>query len=435
MPILGSKGSLSATKFGFLSQVVDIGAPYWIGTFTSSIYSTPSNESGLFVDSLKNLYIVGKLQNAVAAKYNSSGTIQWQREVGLSRGSALLLKGSGLTSGDVLISGTSFISKWSTSGSISLQRELYSSIYSNSVTSLEADSSGNLYALGSYYLSFPRGSFVKYDSSGSLLLQRDFYNGTSNFGISSSRFHDGTSSVYLNGRATLSTTTLVKYSSTGTVTWQRCLVGINQLGIQGGVDCDSSGNVYATYNAYNGTVTQLLLVKYNSSGTLIWQRVFSAPAGESVQGASDVAVDSSGNIFTSGYYYDSVNNKNVFFVVKVDPSGTTLFARDVAHSTASYEHSSRGVAVDSSGAFYVMLRLYNALRGYLFLKLPSTGAKTGTYSIGGASVTYSASSVTSSTSTYIDSAGLVTSAAGGLTDAALSLSPSTPSYTSTVVTI
>lgn len=434
MPILGSKGSLSATKFGFLSQVVDIGAPYWIGTFTSLLYSSTS-ESGLFVDSSKNLYIVGKLQDAVAAKYNSSGTIQWQRQVGLSRGSALLLKGSGLTSGDVLISGTSFVSKWSTSGSILLQRELYFSVYADAVTSLEADSSGNLYALGSYYASWPRGSFVKYDSSGTLLLQRDFYNLTSDFGLSSSRFHNGTSSVYLNGRATLSTTALVKYSSTGTITWQRCLVGITQLGIQGGVDCDSSGNVYATYNAYNGTVTQLLLVKYNSSGTLVWQRVFSAPLGYSVQGLSDVAVDSSGNVFTSGYYYDSTNNKNVFFVVKVNPSGTTLFARDIAHSKAGFEHSSKGISVDSDGAFYVMLRLYNALSGYLFLKLPSTGAKTGTYSIGGASVTYSASSVTSSTSTYTDSAGSVTSTTGGLTDALLSLSPSTPSYTSTVVTI
>ena len=61
----------------------------------------------------------------------------------------------------------------------------------------------------------------------------------------------------------------------GALTWQR-FIGTNYTNI-GGIDTDSSDNVYVAGQDNDGTGTKAFVAKYNSSGTIQWQRRLGDP--------------------------------------------------------------------------------------------------------------------------------------------------------------
>ena len=65
-----------------------------------------------------------------------------------------------------------------------------------------------------------------------------------------------------------------KFNSSGTIQWQRTLDGSTQHDRGTGIAVDSSGNVYiAGFGAWtSGKSYEILIAKYNSSGTLQYQR-------------------------------------------------------------------------------------------------------------------------------------------------------------------
>src|SRR5712692_3846519 len=74
--------------------------------------------------------------------------------------------------------------------------------------------------------------------------------------------------------------------------------------IGNGVAVDSSGNIYVTgrtssFGAGSPSQIALILLKYNSSGILQWQKIWSGSGNGSDNGWG-VAVDSSGNIYVTG---------------------------------------------------------------------------------------------------------------------------------------
>ena len=122
---------------------------------------------------------------------------------------------------------------------------------------------------------------------------------------------------------------LVKYNDGGTKQWTK------QLGTSGndygyGMTVDSSDNIYVTGMTYGGLDgntnsgdTDLYLVKYNSSGTKQWTQQLGTSAGDRGQG---VTVDSSGNIYVSGYSLGGLDgNTNSggkdIFLVKYNSDG------------------------------------------------------------------------------------------------------------------
>ena len=88
---------------------------------------------------------------------------------------------------------------------------------------------------------------------------------------------------------------LVKYNNSGVVQWQRTLGNSDENFGEGVAVDNSSGDVYVTGLFYPSN-TKLALAKYNSSGTIQWQRALYGT--DSTQG-SDVVVDSSG-VYVTG---------------------------------------------------------------------------------------------------------------------------------------
>jgi len=109
---------------------------------------------------------------------------------------------------------------------------------------------------------------------------------------------------------------LVKYNSSGTAQWARTvsILSLSSSCPFSSVTVDASGNVYAAgYQNQSAPVTydigvtaqggsaydrNVVLVKYNSTGTAEWARTVST--GERSE-FNSVAVDTYGNVYAAGY--------------------------------------------------------------------------------------------------------------------------------------
>jgi hypothetical protein len=125
---------------------------------------------------------------------------------------------------------------------------------------------------------------------------------------------------------------VVKYNSSGTKQWTKQL-GSSSTDYANGVAVDSSGNVYATGHTWGGLdgsnagagngSTDLIVVKYNSSGTKQWTKQLGSSWYDWAEG---VAVDSSDNIYVTGWTRGDLDGNSSaggsdLFVVKYNSSG------------------------------------------------------------------------------------------------------------------
>lgn len=205
------------------------------------------------------------------------------------------------------------------------------------------DSSGNIYAAG-------------------------YQNGQGTFD-----YGDGVTST---GKNTNYNVVLVKYDSSGIAQWAETVATGPGYSRFYDVAADSSGNVYAAGEQYgNGTFTyggesiagdsnsnNLVLVKYNNSGTVQWARTVDSAGNEQSQ-FYGVTVDSSDNIYAAGKqwgtdtftYGTGVSSSGTncgglnITLVKYDSSGSALWARTV--SSGADNSVFNGVAAGSSGVF------------------------------------------------------------------------------------
>ena len=170
---------------------------------------------------------------------------------------------------------------------------------------------------------------------------------------------------------------LVKYNSSGTAQWARTVISAGEDSYFTSVSVASDGSVYTAGAIQrctdfdfgnNVTVTgadcggsNIILVKYNSSGVAQW--VQSLIAGSDVSGFNSVSVVLDGSVYAAGYIYGNStfnfgNNVTAtgtgaggnILLVKYDSSGLAQWAQTVAvGSSGSYFN---GVSVASDGSAY-----------------------------------------------------------------------------------
>ncbi len=270
---------------------------------------------GVAVDSFGNVYNIGhrggyyvvdSINENFLAKYDSSGVQQWNRTWG---GGYLDEKGG-----------------------------------------VAVDSSDNVYVAGNTYgMSGFEGHdmiLMKYDSSGEPQWNRTW--GGDGWDDGRAVVVDSSDNVYLAGIGDWDMA-LVKYDSSGVQQWNRTWggVGENKLGRGNGVAVDSSDNVYlAGIGDWNGD-GGMILVKYDSSGVLQWNRTWGGSDRDKCNG---VVVDSSDNVYLTG----STNSFGLggfdMVLVKYDSSGVQQWNRTWGGSDRD---ESSGVAVDLSDNVYL----------------------------------------------------------------------------------
>ena len=171
--VVGSQNQSGSGAYQFILKETTAGAVSWA---TKRGGTTSDYAWSVATDSSSNVYVGGRTgtgsSSGTIAQYNSSGTIQW----GLaSSGSfstntyAMTVSGSSVYAVQTTSSSRTFLVKTNTSGTVQWQKELVPSSGTLSGFAADVDSSGNIYVAGVLNGSPNKGFVAKFNSSGTLL--------------------------------------------------------------------------------------------------------------------------------------------------------------------------------------------------------------------------------------------------------------------------
>jgi len=178
---------------------------------------------------------------------------------------------------------------------------------------------------------------------------------------------DGSGNVYVTGRSNQGLTTgndiaTIKYYSNGDTAWVRRYNGpVGYGGDAGyGVEVDALGNVFVTGpSAGVGTSTDIVTIKYNSSGIEQWATRYDGPlhGGDTPSdelGGKCMKIDQLSNVYVTGYSMDSrgTRTRNDYLTVKYNSAGVQQWFATYNHLDSCIE-SSLALDIDNSGNVYV----------------------------------------------------------------------------------
>jgi peptidoglycan hydrolase-like protein with peptidoglycan-binding domain len=276
----------------------------------------------------------------------------------------------------------------------------------NQGESIAVDSSGNIYITGYFYetVDFGGGNVTSAGSTDIFVLKLNSsgtFQWVSTFGGTSFDFGrgiavDSSGNIYITGyfyetvdfgagNITSSGSAdifVLKLNSSGTFQWVNTYGGTS-IDVGEDITVDSSGNSYIT-GIFEGTVdfgagnitssgsADIFVLKLNSSGTFQWVNTY---GGSAFDVGHDIAVDSSGNSYITGYFEGTVDfgggnatsaGAADIFILKLNSSGTFQWVNIFGGTSTDV---GQGIAVDSSGNSYI------------------TGSFLGTVDFGGGNVT------------------------------------------------
>ena len=357
------------------------GFKQWVARY--SHYGRGLDEAtALTIDEFGNVYVTGRSRGSgtwddyATVKYNSDGAQEWVTRYNGpgsrdDKATALAVDASGnvyVTGGSASSSTYPYDFDYATIKYNPDGAEEWVACYNgpedwgDKATAVAVDGSGNIYVTGKSSCSgdYPYNydyATVKYNSDG----VREWvvhYNGSGNSSDEATGLAlDASGNVYVTGWSEGAGTdrdyTTVKYDSDGVEQWGARYdgPGRNDWDEATGLAIDTSGSVYVTgTSGGSGTDRDYATVKYNPSGAEQWVARYSGP-GNSLDKATALAIDDSGNIYVAGNSGDSGTGID-YATVKYNSEGVEEWvARYNGPGNSSDEATA--LAVDAAGNVYV----------------------------------------------------------------------------------
>lgn len=228
-------------------------------------------------------------------------------------------------------------------------------------TSIHVDGSGNVYITGTEGTNADMQDCItrKYNSSGSLLwTQRYDYTGLHDAGAFV-QISPGLSNVLIvtagsQGSAlSWDVATILYNATTGAMfTSNRISGGTGTFYEVSDAVLDASGNLYivGSYATLLGDV-DIKVIKINSSYTLDWEETYSGPVTGGEDKGNAVRVDGSGNVYVTGYVTRSGQGKNAI-LLKYNSSGVLQYDREY-NGMANGDDAGNSLTFNTLGDVYI----------------------------------------------------------------------------------
>ncbi|PJZ28400.1 SBBP repeat-containing protein [Leptospira kmetyi] len=267
-----------------------------------------------------------------------------------------------------------FITKYNSSGLRQWTHLMGVSTDETIAYSITSDQSGNTYIVGETNGALDGATFigtpdfadrdlfiVKFDTNGSKQWTRLL--GIASGGLSSGKSVtiDSVGNIYVTGTATTgfdglsfsgggSGYFIVKFNSSGTKIWSKLFSGPRPFGIV----CDNSGRIYITGSVFNVSsldgvplsgVTDSFLIQFDNNGNKLWTRL-TGITGKDTK-ANALSIDSSGNVYITGNTTGSIDNQVMsggladLLVLKYDSNGNRLWARQLGFAGTIFSLSGK----------------------------------------------------------------------------------------------
>ena len=318
------------------------------------------------------------------SKFDSTGALQFQKlfgHGGMNHGNGIALDSSGniYTCGDHESNGyRPTLAKFTSAGARSTSHQINNN---GEFTTLKVTSNGTRYLAGNiegtnwpFNANSRQGFILKVLPNASEDWWRLFYNGNTNVTITPQKSFaiDSSENIYACFKtANHNRLALIKYTSSGNQTWQRRITGDSGKVLeQEGLAIDGSGNVFICGNENHNQdgIYDAYMTKFNSSGTQQWSRKIHDIFAKSCE------TDSSGNVYMVGLDVD----QNMI-IVKWNSSGTLQFQQKISSNRSERFHE---IAIDSDGNLYCTgySEKLNTKAHVVLVKLPGDGSVLGTAS-------------------------------------------------------
>jgi len=203
-----------------------------------------------------------------------------------------------------------------------------------------------------YCFSGPEGPAVEKLSSAGTEQWSRVYDGASLSSFRSVR-DDGTGNIYAAGRLGESVPILAGYDSSGNRQWVQYLSAPSHCDLYGRDMTVRNGYAFVSGDGFNSATfgMDLLVAAYNSAGGMEYGAVVAYDAlGYGSLDGGVIAVDGSYNQYVAGSFQDDNTWTYDLILVKVDVSGTVVWSRTLSHAD---DDSPTGIALDASGNIYI----------------------------------------------------------------------------------
>jgi hypothetical protein len=335
----------------FVARINPLGTVLWKRVITGSAASDYHKGVALLPGgNVVILVSTPSTETANIISLDADGAIRWQRS----------LTGPGVVGkdvyadagGNIFVSGyytsitnsNGFVAKYNSSGTIQWQNYFagFGTEWCNTVNS---DESGNLYVVG--YLNSNDLFVCKMDGAGNVTWQRKLYGGELKEAFAALVDADG--NVYVVGYYgnPVYKLMLVKYDSSGVIQWQSYLqYGTGRINVRSAVLSGSS--IYIASSTYNGTAWDgAMISKVDTTGTFQWHRKLSKASptvhivGESLQ------LGRSAKLVYAAQTYDGSQWNLALAKVPVDGTGTGTYG---AWTYTSASPTSNGTTLSEAAA-------------------------------------------------------------------------------------